>query len=201
MPGRVWQLIYSKQLSTGQHRYSVDASWSVPDAGAHVHCALPGGYDWGHVMCGLLSNYTCLFMMLQSSDPSVRSVVCVRKGWGQLVRFDWLTSVPWVPFNALTLLFLWQKRIEPVESLQLCVKVFYADLTQSGASVTRKLEVLVCIADVCRWCKKWEIVKHDASMKRDFLTTFADHKPTRILVKTSAHCCVTLLSWYSCYTN
>jgi len=93
MPGHGWQLIYSKQLCTGQHRYSVDASWSVPDGAAPVHVCITRRIRLRPcaTVCGLLSNYTCLFMMLQSSDPSVRSVVCVRKGWGQLVI--WLAGV------------------------------------------------------------------------------------------------------------
>ena len=34
MPGHVLPLIYSKRLSRGQHRYGVDAEWSVLDGGA-----------------------------------------------------------------------------------------------------------------------------------------------------------------------
>jgi len=34
MPGHVLPLIYSKRVSRGQHRYGVDAEWSVLDGGA-----------------------------------------------------------------------------------------------------------------------------------------------------------------------
>jgi len=37
MPGHVWQSIYSKRLSRGQHRYDADANWGVLDEGAHWH--------------------------------------------------------------------------------------------------------------------------------------------------------------------
>jgi len=35
MPGHVWRSIYSKRLSRGQNRYSVDADWGVLD-GVHI---------------------------------------------------------------------------------------------------------------------------------------------------------------------
>jgi len=42
MPGHVWWLIHSKQLSSGQHRYGADDDWRVLDG---VTLAQSGEYD------------------------------------------------------------------------------------------------------------------------------------------------------------
>jgi len=60
IPGRVWQSIYSKQFSRGQHQYGAVLNWCWLRVLDRCTWTLPCEYDWTVCVqrrCGLMSNY------------------------------------------------------------------------------------------------------------------------------------------------